>query len=287
MLARVVCMVGEVAAEVFYEPDRFTRKGALPQTTLRLLQDEGSVAVLDSESHRERKRMFMSLMTPASRERLADATEAQWREHLAKWEAMDEVVLHDEAREIMCRAVCGWAGVPLAEFEVEQRTREFAAMIEGAGTFGPRNWVGLLLRRRTEAWIQGLVEQVRAGELEVPGESAIHVIAWHRGPDGELLEPEVATVELLNVLRPTVAVAWYVTFVALALHEHPGCREKLRAGEDHYDELFVQEVRRFYPFFPFVGAACGMSSNGGPPLRRRGVGASRPVRHQPRRPHMG
>jgi fatty-acid peroxygenase len=30
MLARVVCMVGEEAAEVFYEPDRFTRKGALP-----------------------------------------------------------------------------------------------------------------------------------------------------------------------------------------------------------------------------------------------------------------
>ena len=67
------------------------------------------------------------------------------------------------------------------------------------------------------------------------------------------MDSEVAAVELLNVLRPAVAVAWYVTFAALALHDYPGCRQKLRAGEDGYDELFVQEVRRSYPFFPFVG----------------------------------
>ena len=43
-------------------------------------------------------------------------------------------------------------------------------------------------------------------------------------------------------------------FAALALHEHPAWREKLRAGDDEYTGLFVQEVRRFYPFAPFVGA---------------------------------
>jgi fatty-acid peroxygenase len=67
----------------------------------------------------------------------------------------------------------------------------------------------------------------------------------------------VAAVELLNVLRPTVAGALYVTFAALALHQHPRCPEQLRrtlqAGEDAYLGQFVQEVRRFYPFFPFVG----------------------------------
>ena len=45
-----------------------------------------------------------------------------------------------------------------------------------------------------------------------------------------------------------------VTFVAHALHENPECRRKLEAGEEGYAELFVQEVRRFYPFFPAVGA---------------------------------
>jgi fatty-acid peroxygenase len=61
----------------------------------------------------------------------------------------------------------------------------------------------------------------------------------------------VAAVELLNVLRPTVAVARFVTFAALALHEHPRSKQKLRS--DDYLEHFVQEVRRYYAFFPFIG----------------------------------
>jgi fatty-acid peroxygenase len=67
-----------------------------------------------------------------------------------------------------------------------------------------------------------------------------------------LLDTEVAAVELINVLRPVVAVARFVAFAALALHEHPECVQKIQADED-YLEMFVQEVRRFYPFFPFVG----------------------------------
>src|SRR3546814_10231988 len=53
--------------------------------------------------------------------------------------------------------------------------------------------------------------------------------------------------------RPTVAIARYVIFAALALHRRPDCRERLIAGSDAEREAFVQEVRRFFPFFPFVG----------------------------------
>jgi fatty-acid peroxygenase len=38
------------------------------------------------------------------------------------------------------------------------------------------------------------------------------------------------------------------------LHRYPACRQKLAAGESGYAELFAQEVRRFYPFFPSVMA---------------------------------
>lgn len=79
MLTKAVCVTGEEAAEVFYEPGRFTRKGALPQTILRLLQDRGSVQVMDGEAHRHRKWMFMSLMTPAGIAGLADAIDEEWR----------------------------------------------------------------------------------------------------------------------------------------------------------------------------------------------------------------
>src|SRR3546814_15123713 len=70
-----------------------------------------------------------------------------------------------------------------------------------------------------------------------------------------LLSLHVAAVEILNVIRPIVAVGVYITFVAHALHQFPECRRKVEAGDDtSYTEMFVQEVRRFYPFFPAVAA---------------------------------
>jgi fatty-acid peroxygenase len=253
MLQKAICMTGEEAARTFYAPERFTRKSSMPPTTLMLLQDKGSVQLLDGEAHRWRKQMFMSLMAPEGIARLADLTADQWRASIGTWEHMDEVVLHDEVREILCRAVCEWTGVPLSASEAKQRTREFGAMIDGAGAVGPRNWKGMLLRTRTERWIQDVIQQVRAHKLDLAEGSAAHTVAWHRGLDGELLDTKVAAVELINLLRPTVAVARFVIFAALALHEHPEYRQKLQAGGDDELELFVQEVRRFYPFFPFVG----------------------------------
>lgn len=252
MLRKAVCIMGEEAARIFYHAGRFTRKGALPVTTRKLLQDEGSLQLMDGEAHRWRKRMFMSLMTPERIRRLGDATADEWRASLERWEAADDILLHREVEGILCRAVCEWAGVPLSESEAKQRTREFGAMIDGAGAFGPRNWWGMLLRARTNRWVRGILERVRAGKLEVPEGSAAHVIAWHQDLSGELLDAEVAAAELLDVLRPTVAVARFVTFAALALHEHPESRRRLQAGDDDYLEPFVHEVRRFYPFIPFV-----------------------------------
>jgi fatty-acid peroxygenase len=106
--------------------------------------------------------MFMTLMTPASTQQLADITAEQWRAAIATWEGSERVVLFDEVQEILCRAICMWAGVPLRESEAKQRTREFAAMIDGAGAVGPRNWRVMLLRARTERWIRALIEQARS-----------------------------------------------------------------------------------------------------------------------------
>ncbi len=64
----------------------------------------------------------------------------------------------------------------------------------------------------------------------------------------------VAGVELLNVLRPTVATAVYLTFVAHALDAHPDWKERLAHGDGSEDHAFVEEVRRHYPFFPAVAA---------------------------------
>jgi fatty-acid peroxygenase len=78
------------------------------------------------------------------------------------------------------------------------------------------------------------------------------VIAHHRDGEGELLPAKIAAVELINVLRPTVANARFASYAAHALHLNPEWRERLQASDDDL-EPFVQEVRRFYPFIPLIG----------------------------------
>lgn len=251
-LRKVVCMRGPEAAEMFYGGDRFTRRKAMPPSAVRLLQDRGSVQLLDGEAHRHRKGMFLALLDPRRSRSLADVLESVWRHTLPRWEGMDRVVLHDEVRRVLCRAVCAWAGVTLDDDGVEARTREFGAMIDGAGSAGPRNWWGQLLRARSERWARRLVDGVRQGRVRAPEGSALEAIATFRDADGGRLSTEAAAVELINILRPTVAVARFVTFAALALHEHPRARPDVGV-DDGAVRRFVQEVRRFYPFFPVVG----------------------------------
>jgi fatty-acid peroxygenase len=254
VLRKTICMMGTEAAELFYTSPHFVRSGAAPERLTKTLFGRGGVQALDDEPHRHRKQMFMSLMTPDRIEALAERTADGWRTYAGKWALMDKVVLYDEAQEILCQAVCAWAGVPLPEADVQRRTRELTALFDQAGSFGPKHWGARLARRRADQWLEGLIEEVRNGRTKPPEQSAAYVIAWHRGLDGKLLDQRVASVELNNVLRPTVAISVFITLAALALQRYPACRQRLQAGEDGYAELLVQEVRRFYPFFPFVMA---------------------------------
>ncbi|WP_416397448.1 cytochrome P450 [Allohahella sp. A8] len=252
MLQPTICIGGEEAAEVFYEPERFTRKGALPKPILWSLQDEGSVAVLDAAEHHRRKQMFMSMMNPASIAKLVDLFESAWREALPHWCGDKSIALLDVANGVLCQAVCRWSGLVLNKETLDSRTTELAAMIDGAGTPGPRNWRGLWLRRRTEKWARSVIAQVRRGDLEVAPDTPLSIIAFHEDDQGARLSETIAAVEWLNILRPTVAIGRYIMFAGHALHVHKPDRQRL-LDDDNYLTSFVQEVRRYYPFFPFTG----------------------------------
>lgn len=193
----------------------------------------------------------MSLTGPENAQRLTEAVGAQWGAQARAWASMRQVALYGEVQRLLTRGVCAWAAVPLPEDEIDRRTREISALFDYAGTVGPKHWRSQVARRRSEHWLGRIVRRIRDGRLQPPG-SAAHAVAWHRELSGELLRPRVAAVELLNLIRPTVAVAVYITFVAHALQQHAECRRMVQSGEDGYLELFVQEVRRFYPFFPSV-----------------------------------
>jgi fatty-acid peroxygenase len=120
------------------------------------------------------------------------------------------VVVHQEAELVLCRAVCQWAGIPVSADDARQRTAEFSAMVDGAASAGPRTWKALLLRRRTERWARALIDAVRAGQAQPPFDSALNAVARHRDADGQLIDRKHAAVELINFLRPTVAVSRFI-----------------------------------------------------------------------------
>ena len=251
LLGRPATMVrGAAAAEMFFDGERFVRKRAMPRRALRSFIGTRGVQTLDDDEHRVRKAMFMSLVDDGSIDSLLDAVTRHFDEAVERWADQDDVILLHEIALVLCRAACEWVGVPVPAEEVERRTRHFEAMIDSPAALGRRYWRGWLARRSCERWIGTLIDAARSGD--VPPAGALGAIALHRDHRGSLLRRRVAAVEVINMLRPIVAIARYVTLAAHALRTSP--RQELDLADDAHLAAFVQEVRRFYPFFPAVAA---------------------------------
>ncbi|WP_339227431.1 cytochrome P450 [Oceanobacillus sp. FSL K6-2867] len=251
---KAICMGGEAAAEIFYDTEKFKRKDAAPNRVIQTLFGKNGVQALDGQNHKHRKEMFMSIMSTEGLQSLKDITNKQWKLAISKWQQMNEVVLYEEVKEILCRTACQWAGVPLEDDDVKKVTKDLAAMFESPAAIGPAHWSGRHARNRVEKWMGELIERVRNGEINPPADTALHKFSWHRDLEGNLLNTNTASVEVINILRPIVAISIFINFTVLALHHYPEEMEKLKTCDEKYALMFVQEVRRFYPFFPFAAA---------------------------------
>jgi fatty-acid peroxygenase len=154
------------------------------------------------------------------------------------------------AARALTAAALRWAGLPQQDIDLTARTAQLESMIRHAGSFGPPNWAARALRRRTERWAAGLVERQRRDGIAPVGTPLTAVAAYEE--DGAPLPPDVAAVELLNLLRPTTAVGRFVVFAALALTRQQAWALRFRDGDDGYLGAFANEVRRYFPFFPVV-----------------------------------
>jgi fatty-acid peroxygenase len=250
----VLGIEGPDAARFLYDEDHVRRSHAIPEPVQGTLFGKGAVHTLDGEAHRVRKAMFVSLLMDDDRiATLVKGATVAWDAAVPGWVARDEVVLFDVAAEVITRAVCNWAGVPVAEGEVSSVARDLTAMVDGFATAGPRHWRARRARGRREAWLARLVEEVRSGAATVPAGSVVDVVAGHRDAGGERLDPRTAAVEVLNVIRPTVAISWFLAFSGHALARWPQYRDRLASGDPAFAEAWADEVRRFYPFAPFIG----------------------------------
>jgi fatty-acid peroxygenase len=252
---RTLCLSGPGAAELFYNPHRFTRRGAAPEPLRATLFGKGAIQGLEGSEHQQRKQLLLSLTSGDRVRELGERVTTQLLAVAGKWTTQPTVELYEELHEPLFRAVCAWAGVPpLHEAEVQRRTREVVALFDRAGAPGAGHLQSRIARWQTEHWLAGLVNQTRAGDVDVSPESPLAILASYKDSHGRPLTARIAAVELLNLLRPTVAVSVFIVFAAHALLTAPRWRAKLADNRCEGAEAlsFVQEVRRYYPFFPAV-----------------------------------
>ncbi len=251
---KAICMSGMEAAKIFYNQNLFTRKGAVPGRIQDTLFGRNAIQTMDGAAHIHRKLLFLSIMSQQQVDRLVKITAADWLVSSKKWENRKQVILFDEASLLLFTAACRWAGVPLQKKQIKQKSKDMCAMIDAFGAAGPRHIKGRIARNRLECWARSIIYEVRTGSISVAKDTALYTIAWHKDHRNELLCTDTAAIELINILRPITAIATYITFGALALYKYPECRDRLHKQEDTYRQMFVQEIRRFYPFGPFLGA---------------------------------
>lgn len=249
-----ICLIGKGAAEIFYDNDRFARENAAPKLVQKTLFGEGGVQGLDGERHLNRKAMFMSLMSKESLNEVQAIFAEKWERYSKRWESEEEIILYNEAKKMLTETAFEWTGVPIQNDELEEWTDELSDMFEGAANIGWKHWQARRSRSKAEDRLEALVENVRAKEIHPNEQRALYQFSFHKDLNGELLDPSVVAVELLNLLRPIVAISVYVDFTALAVYEHPEEAVKVKNGGNEEQQRFIQEVRRFYPFFPFAGA---------------------------------
>ncbi|TAH69840.1 MAG: cytochrome P450 [Anaerolineaceae bacterium] len=250
---KVVCISGATSAEIFYNNELMTRKKALPKRIQKTLFGVKAIQTMDGMAHKHRKKLFLSIMSKDRVELLNRITKSLWARHAKEWTNYDTLVLFDEAAKVFCKAACIWSGIPIKNADAKILAKDLTAMVDAFGGIGLRYWKGRLGRIRTEYKMKQIITKVRQKKLTVATDSALYKIAFYKTPSGKLLDPNTAGIELINILRPITAISTYITFGALALHQYPKYKDMIAKNKlDPY--LFAQEIRRYYPFGPFLGA---------------------------------
>jgi fatty-acid peroxygenase len=252
---RTLLVTGEAGVGLFYDEARIVRHRAVPAPIATSLFGPGAIHGLDDAAHRHRKTLFLDALQEQELDRLTTIARRRWRQELDRWR-------HDGGGEVYAAAVVAfgssiieWAGIEESDSSMARHARWLADIVNGFGVIGPAYVRAAVARRRSDRWAARLIRRARTDGAATPG-GWLDRVASFVDDDGQPLPERTAAVELLNILRPTVAVAWLATFGALALEEHADWRALLsdEAPSDHppLAEAFAHEVRRYYPFVPVL-----------------------------------
>ena len=246
MLGRRALVVrGEAGVRLFYDSSLVKRHHAIPFPLAGLLFGRGALHGLDDDEHRSHRTVFAEVLVPTRSATLVGTATGRLEDAAARWNA--RVDLFDEFVELYGTTVIEWAGVDVSRRQARAMSHVLVAIVDGFGFSMPAYAKAWVARARANRWAAAQVRSVRQGRHTPPPGSAL--AAWAATE----LKDAVAAVELLNVLRPTVALAWFATFAAVALEEHPRWRQRLATSEPGPEHIaFAHEVRRTSPFAPVL-----------------------------------
>jgi len=253
MLEKAVCIGGPDAVEPFFDPKLFKREAVLPRRIRRTLLGDGGIHSLDGEPQRLRKAMFLQALGPHRITEFREIFTRHWEAAVSDWtrDKSKGTVFFDAVRSILCGSSCEFAGVPTSEVDAGLCDDLFQ-MVDSFAAVGPLHWRGRMARSRRERWASQLIHGVRSRTIPARENSALHIVAAYRDVDGRLLPDDVAGVELLNCIRPIMAVTYFAELAAAVLIINPVYRPEL--DDDAFLESFVHELRRYCPFTPVLGA---------------------------------
>src|SRR5699024_5115240 len=147
----------------------------------------------------------LPMLEPSAVASFTQTLREAWERRSSQWKPAVRRVLFTEFNAALTEAALLWSGETADARTVAARCSGLTAKIGSAGSVGPTNWRARMLRRRAESWAAATVEGIRSGAVPASSDGMARAIAEHR-EEGLLLTPSIAAVELLNVLRPIVAV---------------------------------------------------------------------------------
>lgn len=251
---KIIILSGKDGAELFYDNDKVERSGTLPKRVVNTLFGKGAIHTTTGKVHVDRKALFMSLMTEGNLQYLRELTRNHWLMNTQRMENMDQVNVYRESIILLTKVGTRWAGVQAPEKEIENIATDMDIMIDsfkaiGSAFKGYR--ASKAARRRVEDWLEDQIIQTRKGKIHPPKGTALYEFAHWKDYKGEPMDSRLCGIDLMNTFRPLIAINRFIAFGALAMHENPVAREKIKQDDD-YAYMFAQEVRRFYPFVPYL-----------------------------------
>lgn len=251
---KTYCLTGSEGAEIFYDSKLFKRNGAAPKRVKKTLFGENGVQGLDGEAHWNRKHMFMQLMDKRAMQEINALVSKHWHRYFNNKAIHTQINMYEASKYVFFKTACEWVGVTVKKSEEKKRISQLSNLFESPAAIGLKHWKGRVSRSTANHWIEKIVQDIRLGNLIIDKDKALYKFTWHKDINNELLETKVVAVEILNLLRPMVAVAVWVTNIGVGMHQFPQSAKDLQNGDNKKIEMFIQEVRRYYPFFPFLVA---------------------------------